>query len=58
VSVAVIQTLSPAWIAPLANGVALLLALGFRRNRAVLILLVLALSAGCLGRLSSRRTRA
>jgi len=29
----------------LANGVALLLALGFRRNRAVLILLVLALSA-------------
>jgi hypothetical protein len=45
VSVAVIQTLSPAWIAPLANGAALLLALGFRRNRAVLILLVLALSA-------------
>lgn len=37
--------LSPAWIAPLANAVALLLALGFRRNRAVLILLVLALSA-------------
>jgi len=34
-----------AWIAPLANGAALLLALGFRRNRAVLILLVLALSA-------------
>ena len=44
-SVAVIQNLSPAWIAPLANGVALLLALGFRRNRAVLILLVLSLSA-------------
>ncbi|HSE12393.1 MAG TPA: GGDEF domain-containing protein [Rudaea sp.] len=39
------QALSPAWIAPLANGAALLLALGFRRNRAVLILLVLLLSA-------------
>jgi len=34
-----------AWIAPLANSAALLLALGFRRNRAVLILLVLVLSA-------------
>jgi diguanylate cyclase (GGDEF)-like protein len=45
VPAAVIQTLSPLWIAPLVNGVALLLALGFRRNRAVLILLVLALSA-------------
>ena len=38
------QTL-PTFIAPLSNAVALLLALGFRRNRAVLILLVLTLSA-------------
>jgi len=41
---ALTQTLPP-FIAPLANLVALLLAIGFRRNRAVLILLVLALSA-------------
>jgi len=36
---------APAWFAPLLNLVALLLALGFRRNRAVLILLVLTVSA-------------
>jgi diguanylate cyclase (GGDEF)-like protein len=35
----------PPFVAPLANAVALVLALGFRRNRAVLILLVLTLSA-------------
>ena len=38
------QTL-PAYLAPLANAAALLLALGFRRNRAVLVLLVLTLCA-------------
>ena len=31
----------PVWAAPLLNGLALLLALGFRRNRAVLVLVVL-----------------
>ena len=31
----------PGWAAPLLNGIALLLALGFRRNRAVVVLIVL-----------------
>ncbi|HMM57232.1 MAG TPA: GGDEF domain-containing protein [Rudaea sp.] len=35
----------PAWAAPMLNGAALLLALGFRRNRAVLVLAVLTLAA-------------
>ncbi|HSM99385.1 MAG TPA: GGDEF domain-containing protein [Rudaea sp.] len=35
----------PAWAAPLLNGAALLLALGFRRNRAVLVLAVLTVAA-------------
>ncbi|MGH8042108.1 MAG: diguanylate cyclase [Rudaea sp.] len=35
----------PAWLAPLLNGAALLLALGFRRNRAVLVLAVLTFSS-------------
>ena len=35
----------PAWAAPLLNGAALLLALGFRRNRAVLVLAVLTAAA-------------
>ena len=39
------MALWPAWMAPLLNGMALLLALGFRRNRAVLVLLVLTLSS-------------
>ena len=34
----------PAWAAPLLNGAAFLLALGFRRNRAVLVLAVLTLA--------------
>jgi len=35
----------PGWAAPLLNGIALLLALGFRRNRAVLVLAVLMFSS-------------
>lgn len=35
----------PAWMAPLLNGMALLLAMGFRRNRAVLVLIVLTFSS-------------
>ena len=35
----------PGWAAPLLNGIALLLALGFRRNRAVLVLAVLLFSS-------------
>jgi diguanylate cyclase (GGDEF)-like protein len=35
----------PAWAAPMLNGAALLLALGFRRNRAVLVLAVLTAAA-------------
>lgn len=35
----------PAWAAPMLNGAALLLALGFRRNRAVLVLAVLTVAA-------------
>jgi len=35
----------PAWAAPLLNGLALLLALGFHRNRAVLVLAVLTFSS-------------
>lgn len=35
----------PAWAAPLLNGAAFLLALGFRRNRAVLVLAVLTVAA-------------
>jgi diguanylate cyclase (GGDEF)-like protein len=39
------MALWPAWAAPLLNGLALLLALGFRRNRAVLVLTVLTFSS-------------
>jgi diguanylate cyclase (GGDEF)-like protein len=35
----------PGWAAPLLNGLALLLALGFRRNRAVVVLIVLIFSS-------------
>ena len=35
----------PGWAAPLLNGIALLLALGFRRNRAVVVLIVLIFSS-------------
>ena len=35
----------PGWAAPLLNGIALLLALGFRRNRAVVVLVVLIFSS-------------
>lgn len=39
------MTFWPAWAAPLLNGAAFLLALGFRRNRAVLVLIVLTFSS-------------
>jgi diguanylate cyclase (GGDEF)-like protein len=39
------MALWPGWAAPLLNGIAFLLALGFRRNRAVLVLIVLIFSS-------------
>ncbi|MBS0557746.1 MAG: GGDEF domain-containing protein [Proteobacteria bacterium] len=45
----------PAWMAPLLNGAALLLALGFRRNRAVLVLAVLTLAGLALAGAGSTR---